>query len=104
MPEPKRASQGAEDDRGPRERYFAVGLSGPLAFSDSRIFAFGLGPETLQNPAPEGRIPSPRTRGNLRFSFGVVDDFSLGLEGRVGDQFWHPEGVQLKAPNYGTLQ
>ncbi len=55
---------------GPETRVFRAGdrvsvlyaLSGPLAFSDSRILSFGLGPETPQNPAPGGRIPAPRTR------------------------------------------
>ncbi len=65
-------------------------LSGSLAFSDYGMLALGLVPETLRNLAPEGRIPALRTRENLRFSCGGVDDFSPGLEGRVGDQFWQP--------------
>ncbi len=50
----------------------------------------------LQNPAPEGRILAPGTEKVLVF-FGVVDDFSPGLEGRVGDQFGHPQGAQVKS-------
>jgi hypothetical protein len=29
----------------------------------------------------------------------MVVDFSPGLEGRVGDQFGRPQGVQVKASN-----
>ncbi len=43
-------------------------LSGPLAFSDSRILPVGLGPETPRDPSPEGRIPALRARGNLSFT------------------------------------
>ena len=46
---------------------------------------------------PDSSPPDP---GKPTFYFGGVDDFSPGLAGRVGDQFWHPEGVQVKAPNY----
>ncbi len=34
------------------------------------------------------------------FLYRGVDDFRLGLEGRAGDQFWLPQGVQVKAPTY----
>ena len=64
-------------------------LSGPLAFSDSRILALGLGPETLEFRfgGPDSSPPDP---WKPSFSFRRVDDFRPGLEGRVGDQFWHP--------------
>ncbi len=64
-------------------------LSGHLAFSDSRILTFGPGPENLRNQAPEGRILAPRTPGTPSFSLRGVGDFRPGLEGLVGDQFWH---------------
>ncbi len=56
-----------------------------------RILGFYLGPwpGNPQNPAPEGRNTALRARGNLSFYIGGVADFSPGLEGRVGDQFWH---------------
>ena len=37
---------------------FTRGLSGPLAFSESRILPFGLGPGTPRNPSPAGFQPS----------------------------------------------
>ena len=43
-------------------------LSGTVSFSDSRILQFGLGPETLQNPASQGRIVAPRTRNTASFA------------------------------------
>ncbi len=41
----------------------------------------------------------PADPGNPSFFIGGVDDFSPRLGRPVGDQFWHPQGVQLKAPN-----
>ena len=52
---------------------------------------------------PGGPDSSPPGPGKPSFSFRGVDDFSPGLEGRVGDQFWHPQGVQVKAPNSRIL-
>ncbi len=73
-------------------------LSGPLAFSDSTILALGLGPETFKiRPRRAGFQPSDPWKHS--FSLREVDDSSPGLEGRAGDQFWHPQGVQVKAPN-----
>ena len=74
-------------------RLQTIALSGPLAFSDSRILARGLGPETFKIRGRRAGFQQPSVY------FGGVDDFSPGLEGRVGDQFWHPQGVQVKAPS-----
>ncbi len=69
----------------------------------SRILGFRPWPGNLQNLAPEGRILAPRTLGNFFFFVRRADDFSPGLEGRVGDQFWHPKGVQVKALQISNL-
>ncbi len=73
-----------------------------MAFSDSRILALGLGPETLEFRfgGPDSSPPDP---WKPSFSFRRVDDYSPGLEGRVGSQFGHPQGVQVKAPNSRIL-
>ena len=42
-------------------------------------------------------LPGP---GKILVFFGGVDDFSPGLEGRVGDQFGHPQGVQVKSSKF----
>ncbi len=52
---------------------------------------------------PGGPDSSPADPGKPSFYLRGVDDFSPGLEGRVGDQFWHPQGVQVKAPNSRIL-
>jgi hypothetical protein len=78
-----------------------INLSGPCTFSDSRILVFGrLG--NLQNPAPEGRIPALRAKGNLRFFFGGADDFSPGLEGRVGGPVLAPSGCPCESSKFAN--
>ncbi len=52
---------------------------------------------------PGGPDSSPPDPWKPSFSLRGVDDFSPGLEGRVGDQLWHPWGVQVKAPNSRIL-
>ncbi len=58
-------------------------LSGPLAFSDSRILPFGLGPEVFETrPRRAGFQPSGPGE-TLVFYLGGVADFSPGLEVRT---------------------
>ncbi len=73
-------------------------LSGPLAVSDSQIYpsALALQPSKSGPGGPDSGPPEP---GEICVFLGEVDDFSPGLECRVGDQFGHPEGVQVKTSN-----
>jgi hypothetical protein len=74
-------------------------LSGPIilhiylaAHWHSRILGF-YPSASARKPSkfgPGGPESSPPDPGTPSFSLRVVDEFSPGLEGRVGDQFWHP--------------
>ena len=79
-----------------------VGLNGPL---HSRILGFypSALARTPPKPGPGGPDSSPPDQWKPSFPVGGIDDCSPGLEGRVGDQFWHPEGVQVKASNSRIL-
>ncbi len=80
-------------------------LSGLAVHWHSRILGFypSASARKPSKSGPGGPDSSPLGPGKPSFYFGGVDDFSPGLEGRVGDQFWHPQGVQVKAPNSRIL-
>ena len=73
-------------------------LSGPLAFSDSRIYP-STSARKPSKPGPGGPDSSPPDPWKPSLFIRMVVDFSPGLEGRVGDQFGRPQGVQVKASN-----
>ncbi len=77
--------------RGPRRSNLYRGSIPPYtnAYYGSEIEPSALARKPSKS-GPGGPDSSPPDPVKPSFSFGEVDDFSPGLEGLVGDQFWHP--------------
>ncbi len=94
---PRKTAPGGREDQGKPRRpcqtlknIYIIYLSGPLAFSDSMILLFGLGPETIEIPSRRAGFQPP----------GPVETFVSPLKGRrLQPRVGGPGGGPVLAPS-----